>query len=112
MVPTGMNRSLGLFLELAIIRWISAEVRIFSYLKNISLLAAFLGLSIGYGLAGNNRNYKSALIPLLASMTALVLVIGRMSSQNMLIYPSSGEEFLWYTANISYWLSLVIILSM
>jgi hypothetical protein len=34
---------LGLFLELVIIRWLSSEIRIFAYFKNLPLLAAFLG---------------------------------------------------------------------
>ena len=110
--PLALISALGLFLELAVIRWISAEVRIFSYLKNISLLAAFLGLSVGYGLANNHRNYKSALMPLLAILTVLVLAVGRTSSQNMLFYPSTGDEFLWYAASLSYWLTLFVFLCM
>jgi hypothetical protein len=40
--------SLGiLFFELAVIRWISTEIRIFAYLQNSVLIAAFLGLGLG-----------------------------------------------------------------
>ncbi|MBZ0186071.1 MAG: methyltransferase domain-containing protein, partial [Candidatus Obscuribacterales bacterium] len=39
---------LSLFLELLIIRWLSTEIRIFSYFKNLPLLSAFLGLSLGF----------------------------------------------------------------
>ena len=39
---------ISLFLELAIIRWLSAEVRIFAYFKNLPLMAAFLGFGIGF----------------------------------------------------------------
>jgi len=38
----------SLFLELAIIRWLSAEIRIFAYYKNLPLMAAFLGFGIGF----------------------------------------------------------------
>lgn len=38
---------LALFLELAIIRWLSTEVRIFAYFKNLPLMAAFLGFGVG-----------------------------------------------------------------
>jgi hypothetical protein len=48
--------SLGLFLELAVIRWISGEVRLMAYFKNLPLLAAFLGLSVGYALVGKGRD--------------------------------------------------------
>jgi hypothetical protein len=39
---------ISLFLELAIIRWLSSEVRIFAYFKNLPLMAAFLGFGIGF----------------------------------------------------------------
>src|SRR3989304_4627425 len=41
---------IALFLELAIIRWLSSEVRIFAYFKNLPLMAAFLGFGIGFSL--------------------------------------------------------------
>ena len=37
----------SLFAELALIRWIGSEVRVFAYCKNLVLLAAFLGLGWG-----------------------------------------------------------------
>jgi spermidine synthase len=37
----------GLFLELALIRWVSSEVRVFAYLKNLALVASFLGFGTG-----------------------------------------------------------------
>src|SRR5438552_17491793 len=43
--------AVSLFLELAIIRWLSSEVRIFAYFKNLPLLAAFLGFGMGFSLA-------------------------------------------------------------
>lgn len=41
---------ISLFLELAIIRWLSSEIRIFAYFKNLPLMAAFLGFGIGFWL--------------------------------------------------------------
>ncbi len=38
---------IALFLELVIIRWLSTEIRIFAYFKNLPLMAAFLGFGIG-----------------------------------------------------------------
>lgn len=37
----------GLLLELALIRWVSCEVRIFAYFKNLVLVACFLGFGLG-----------------------------------------------------------------
>ncbi len=36
-----------LALELAIIRWMSHQVRIFAYLNNVLLMASFLGMGLG-----------------------------------------------------------------
>jgi hypothetical protein len=38
---------IGLFLELALIRWVSCEVRVFAYAKNLALVACFLGFGAG-----------------------------------------------------------------
>jgi SAM-dependent methyltransferase len=38
----------ALFLELAIIRWLSSEIRIFAYFKNLALMASFLGFGLGF----------------------------------------------------------------
>ncbi len=39
---------LSLFCELMIIRWLATEMRIFAYFKNLPLMAAFLGLGLGF----------------------------------------------------------------
>ena len=36
-----------LFVELALIRWLAAQVRVLAYFPNVVLIAAFLGLGIG-----------------------------------------------------------------
>lgn len=51
----------SLFLELLLIRWISAELRIFAYLKNFVLIACFLGFGFGAYLS---RRPVQMLIPL------------------------------------------------
>ena len=40
-----------LFFEILMIRWLSAEIRIFSYFHNLVLLFAFLGIGLGAGMA-------------------------------------------------------------
>lgn len=39
---------LALFCELLVIRWVSTEIRIFAYFKNLPLMAVFLGLGLGF----------------------------------------------------------------
>ena len=36
-----------LFLEIALIRWIGTEIRIFAYMHNLVLLGCFLGFGVG-----------------------------------------------------------------
>jgi spermidine synthase len=40
--------AIALFLELVVIRWLSSEIRIFAYFKNLPLIAAFLGFGVGF----------------------------------------------------------------
>ena len=46
---------LSLFLEILLIRWCGAEIRILAYLKNLTLLGCFLGLGLGYAASGRRR---------------------------------------------------------
>ena len=40
-----------LVLELAMIRWLTTQIRVAAYFANLVLLAAFLGMGLGVGLA-------------------------------------------------------------
>ncbi len=61
-----------LALELALIRWISGQVRIFAYFNNLTLIGAFLGM--GLGIAAGRR--RPGLVHLtLPSLTAFVAVL-------------------------------------
>ncbi len=109
--PLFLVSGLGLFFELAVIRWVSAEVRLLAYFKNFSLLAAFLGLGLGFGLVRRGRDYRQTFIPLLLLFVIIVLVAGRVSSQFGLAYPGGGDEFLWNTAPLADWVALFLFLS-
>jgi len=52
---------LTLFAELAFIRWISVEVRVFAYFKNLALLLCFVGFGLGCALANRARRWPLAL---------------------------------------------------
>jgi len=58
--------ALILFLEMLLVRWIGTEVRIFAYLQNGVLVAAFLGLGLGC-------RYPDAPVRLLPAAAALAL---------------------------------------
>jgi len=62
---------LTLFAELALIRWLAVEVRIFAYFKNLALLLCFLGFGFGCSLAKRRVQWGNAL----CSIVVLLLVI-------------------------------------
>lgn len=62
---------LVLFAELAFIRWIAVEVRIFAYFKNLALLLCFLGFGMGCVLARKPPRWSTAL----KALFGLLLVI-------------------------------------
>src|SRR5262245_19974167 len=64
--------ALGLFAELLLIRWLDAQVRPLAYVKNLVLVASFLGLGIGFALARPRR----PLSPEALALLALTLSVG------------------------------------
>ncbi len=70
---------LTLFAELAFIRWLAVEIRVFAYFKNLALLLCFLGFGIGCALARNTIRW-------LTSATAFfgLLLIARWPHQKAL----------------------------
>jgi spermidine synthase len=62
---------LTLFAELALIRWIGTEVRIFAYVKNLALLLCFLGFGLGCALARYPVRWWSSVIALLGLVMAV-----------------------------------------
>ena len=43
----GFLSALIMFLEMLLVRWVGTELRVFAYLQNGVLVAAFLGLGLG-----------------------------------------------------------------
>jgi SAM-dependent methyltransferase len=60
---------LVLFLEVALIRWMPAYIRLLAYFSNFILLASFLGIGVGCLLAGSRRR----LFPLFPLLQAAVI---------------------------------------
>lgn len=85
---------LGLFFEMLVIRWLSAEFRLFAYFKNLPLLAAFMGLGIGFALVRRRENLFPLTIPLITLLCALILFGARTGIFDLVRYPAR-EEFIW-----------------
>lgn len=109
--PLFLISCISLFMELAVIRWVSGEIRLLAYFKNIVLLAAFLGLAIGFAVVGKGKDYKGMFPWLWGIFVLLVLVIGKTAENAGLVYPGGGDEALWGITDLSYWSSLLFFIA-
>jgi SAM-dependent methyltransferase len=87
--------SLMLFLELALIRWLGANVVHLSYFSNFVLLGSFLGIGAGFMVSRKDWSIWPASLPLLTALvvgvTAFPITIER-----------SGSDVIYFTAlNVS-----------
>src|ERR1035438_5692125 len=57
--------AISLFLEMMMIRWISSEIRVFAYFKNLVLVACFLGFGLGCYLCRRRIQLMAMIAPLL-----------------------------------------------
>ena len=89
-----LSSFLVLFLEVALIRWMPAYIRLLSYFSNFILLAAFLGCGIGCLLAGARRNlflwFPLLLLIVVVAVDLLRLEVAVPSATT--IYFSSGTS--------------------
>ncbi len=89
--------ALTLFAELALIRWVATEVRVFAYVKNLALLLCFLGFGLGCALARQRPRWQTA-------VTALVglIVVVRLPWRGPLIMESLSQ-YLGAAQDIEIW---------
>ncbi|MHB2021099.1 MAG: hypothetical protein ACYCW6_29545 [Candidatus Xenobia bacterium] len=88
---------LSLFLEMFLIRWLATEVRIFSHLENLALIACFAGFGIGY--ATQRWRVPLVLAPigvaLLTLASAPVFVAGPWTLKNLARTLSFTDVYSW-----------------
>jgi uncharacterized membrane protein len=71
---------LTLFVELVFIRWAASEVRMLAFYKNFALIAAFLGIGLGFAYrqrSPDKRLFERYFFPFLAISVILLLFFGR-----------------------------------
>jgi spermidine synthase len=93
--------ALVMFVEMLLVRWVGTELRVFAYLQNGVLVAAFLGLGLGF------RNAKSPvrLLPALLALSSVVFVVrdplrwdmGEGVTQGLVAFQDSG---VWYAGGL------------
>ncbi len=80
---------LALFLELAFIRWLPAQVRVIGYFPNLILIAAFLGLGLG-ALRVGKRSLFGCLPAALLITVSIAVALGR-----VIFTQNRGSEFMY-----------------
>ncbi len=100
---------LTLFAELAFIRWIAVEIRVFAYFKNLALLLCFVGFGLGCALAR-----KAIRWPLyLKSLMGLLLVVrlpwhsGKALESLSQGLGAASDLELWTNGGVWTWLDLL-----
>jgi len=83
---------LGLFLEILLIRWLAAEVRLFAFFQNLCLIACFLGLGVGCTLAQSEKKLEKYMC---IGVCIFILVVLLCTKLSFIPYLGNEEEFLW-----------------
>lgn len=101
---------LTLFAELACIRWIAVEVRIFAYFKNLALLLCFLGFGLGCALANRPRRWRTGITAFFGLLLVVLLPwhpgqVMETLSQNLGAAP---DLQIWGTAGVWNWMHFLI----
>ncbi|HSP90934.1 MAG TPA: hypothetical protein VLN08_08505, partial [Vicinamibacterales bacterium] len=86
---------LVLFLQVALIRWLPAQIRLLSYFSNFILLAAFLGIGIGALLGRRTRSlfvwYPALLLGVVAAVYFLRLEV-RINAPGSIYFTSGTSD--------------------
>jgi len=82
---------LALFLELMLIRWSPAVVRLIAYYANLILISSFLGLGVG-AIVGKKRNSLFGWLPVLLLINVVWLLIA-----HFITLPTTASESRFYT---------------
>ncbi len=72
-----------LALELALIRWTGAQVRVFAYFSNLVLIAVFLGMGLGVALGRKHPALFKWTFPTLFALAALLAFSDRIGLMNL-----------------------------
>jgi hypothetical protein len=84
---------LALFLELMMIRWAPAVVRLIAYYANLMLISSFLGLGVG-AIVGKKRKSLFVWLPALLLINVVWLLIA-----HFITLPTTAAESRFYTPN-------------
>jgi len=89
----------ALYCELVIIRYLSTEIRIFAYLKNLPLIASFFGIGLGMIMGAPRKSLKLA-FPIVAFILFALMVFARALHITHIPLPGA-EYYVWGLPGIS-----------
>ena len=96
-----------LLAELAFIRWITVEVRVFAYFKNLALLLCFVGFGLGCSLASEAIRWRTAITALLGLLVVIRLPFGNRALANLSQDLGTAADLeLWSSSQSQNWLHL------
>jgi SAM-dependent methyltransferase len=84
---------LGLYFELVIVRYLSTEIRVFAYLKNLPLIASFFGLGLGM-LSSQSSDKLRRLFPILTAVLFFAIILAPFIGLTHLPVPGGEYEML------------------
>ena len=95
---------LTLFGELALIRWMGAEVRIFAYVKNLTLLLCFLGFGLGCALARRPVRWRASATALLGLLLVVRWPWHGEIFENLSSAMGAGQDIqIWASGTVRHW---------
>ncbi len=90
---------LALYFELVVIRYLSTEIRVFAYLKNLPLIASFFGLGLGMVLGKLPKGVKR-LFPYIAALLFLLIAYAPLLRLTHLHFPFQ-DYFIFGTVELA-----------
>lgn len=106
---------LSLYFELLLIRWLSSEIRIFAYFKNLPLMACLFGLGVGMSLARSNKDWTKWFPLGFVALTAVICLAEPLHLVHITFldpaeYYTLGHQVLDYRATTSYWQRVIMLI--
>lgn len=98
---------LGLFLEVTLIRWHGTEFRACAYFKNITLLACFLGLGLGFARARRPVVSFPMMLVLLAVQVLFMDILSLAEADRAIRNPIAWEV-MWGLGTVTHLLHLLV----
>jgi len=86
---------LALYFELVIIRYLSSEIRVFAYLKNLALIASFFGIGLGMILGKPPAGLKRV-FPLIVSILFLIIAFASPLRLTHLVFPNDDRDYVMW----------------